>query len=414
MRGRIFAVRQYLGQSLWFIPALAIVGAVVLSEIAVAIDRRLDTSGDHWYVFSGGPDTARTVVSTIAASMITFTALVFSITMLVLQLSSSQLSPRIMRTFLRDRVSQGTLAVFIATFTYSLLALRHLGELTTSGDLASIAVWLSVLLVVLSVLLFVYYIHHIAQAIRPVMIIGSIKAETRRALEQTYPADDPDLSPALPQREPGAVINLEGRSGILVDLSLAQLQSVAHELSLQIELLPPVGEFVLEGSPLFRVWGNPPDSARARLGRAVTVGRERTMEHDPRFGLRQLVDIGVRALSPGINDPTTAVQVLDALLELLAFARQRPTTEVTVAGDEERIFLHRPSWDELVKLSVEEIRQYGSSSSQVLHGLERLLTELLARAREDQKPVLRRELILVQQALRGQFGQEGTALVSQA
>ncbi len=159
MKLKLTVLSEYLRSSLWFIPAVCVGTAFALAELALRIDRALDQDGKNWFLFGGGTDSARAVTSTVATSMLTFTGLVFSVTMLVLQLASSQLSPRVMRTFLRDRANQLVLGIFVATFVYALLVLRRITN-GGSGDpfVPALSVWLALVLVLLSIGLFIYYI----------------------------------------------------------------------------------------------------------------------------------------------------------------------------------------------------------------------------------------------------------------
>ncbi len=389
--------RERLRQSLWFVPAVAVLLSFLAAEAASAVDRGLGDDVDNAFVFSGSPETARSVVSTIAASMITFTGLVFSITMLVLQLASNQLSPRIMRTFLRDRGTQYTLGLFIATFTYSLLVLRRVGDdLDTGEDVSSVSVWIALVLVFASVLVFVYYIHHIAQAIRPVNVIRSITQETIATVEQVYRlAEETPERAVIPVEEPDAIVRVPaGRFGVLVDLDHSRLCQIVGGGDGTLEIVARPGQFLPSGSPLARVWGVADSSDD--IFAAVEIGRERTMQHDVAFGFRQLVDIAVRALSPGINDPTTAAQVLDGLHEVLTHLLSRDTGPVYLISDDPRVILHRPSWEELVALALDEIRYYGKDSVQIPSRLRALLDDLLERAGVAKAPVLAGHLELLQ------------------
>ncbi len=186
---RVQAVRESIRQSLWFIPALSALGAVLLGMILLAVDRRLSGSATSIFLYGGSAEGARSVLSTIAQSMLTFTGLVFTITMLVLQLASSQLSPRVMRTFLRDRSNQAVLGLFVATFVYTLVVLREVraGVDGTVAFVPGLSIWVGFALLLGSVGAFVFYIDHMAHSIRATTIIARIASETRQALEHMYP-----------------------------------------------------------------------------------------------------------------------------------------------------------------------------------------------------------------------------------
>ena len=230
-------IREYLRSSLWFIPALCAAGAFALAQGLLAADEAISQERDTWFLFGGGPDSARSLLSTIAASMITFTAVVFSITMLVLQLASQQFSPRVLRTFLRDRATQTVLGVFIGTLTYALLVLRRVRSesevASVSAFVPSLSIWVALLLVLTCLALFVYYIHHMAQSIRAVTIIDRVAQETRRAIDHMYPeevGDEPEEPVQWPPAPPSLIIPSPGPPGVDVDRSEDDPEELARGL----------------------------------------------------------------------------------------------------------------------------------------------------------------------------------------
>ncbi len=395
-------LRDYLSSSLWFVPALFLLAAFALSEVAYAVDKAANWSGSSWFLFGGGTDSARAVVSTIATSMLTFTGLVFSVTMLVLQLASNQLSPRVMRTFLRDRANQLVLGTFIATFIYSLLVLRHITNVTNVEPFVpTLSVWIAVALVLLCTVVFIYYMDHIAKSIRPTTVMRRVAAETRRATETLYPepiGDAIEIEP--PQLEAVTAVVLAPRSGIVTDVDDERISKSAHEMRCVVEFQCRVGDFVREGQPICSVHGRWDGDAAGLVRRTVRVGTERTMRQDAAFGFRQLVDIAIRALSPGINDPTTAVQTIDYLHDLLArlATRSIPSPVRRIEGRVTAI-LPRPSWDDYVALVCDEIRRAGAEQIQVQRRLRDMLTDLRALARPQLRPPLNEQLAMLDAAL---------------
>ncbi len=401
---------DWLRSSLWFIPGSFAVGATVGALVLVPLDRLVDQSvaGNlSGVLFAGGPESARLVLSTISGAMLSFTGLVFTVTMLVLQLASSQLSPRVMRTFLRDRVNQAVLGLFVATFLYSLLILREVrSPPTDSAFVPAIAVTVAYLLLVASVGAFVYYIHHMAQMIRAVSVLRSVGDETRAAIARLYPegvGDEPeDTSAALPARAPDRVVTLEHGPGVITSVDDAQLMVLAREHQLTVELLNMVGDFVPHGAPLLALWsradgGLPADLPIARLAGTIQLGLERTMTQDAAFGFRQIVDIAERALSPGINDPTTALQGLDQLHDLLRrlAGRSIPSPFRLDEGGTVLLCLRRPDWPDYVALAIDEIRQFGSGSIQIARRLRHLLMDLEGVAPPSRQEPLARQLRLL-------------------
>ncbi len=393
MRIRLAIWLESLRSRLWLIPALFAAGAALAAIITVTIDRTLGPDATGPFVFGGGPESARTILSTIAAAMLSFTGLVFSVTMLVLQLASSQLSPRVTRTFLRDRKNQVVLGVFVATFVYALLVLREVRSVSDIGFVPSIAVWWSFILLLASVVAFIYYIDHMAHAMRASTVIASVAAETRAAIERRYP-DPVGSEPvaALPVRATSATIHGHDRPGVVQAIDVERLCRLATDSDTVLEALVQVGDPLPGGAPIARVRGGGRVDAD-EVRDAFSVGDERSMDQDPAFGLRQLVDIADRALSPGINDPTTARQVVDQLHDLLRrlAVRHIPSPQRVDDDGALRVIVPAPDWADHVALAIDEIRTYGSGSIQVVRALRRMLDDLESIVPDDRRAAIRRQ-----------------------
>lgn len=415
---RLSVVLDQLRSRMWFIPGAFVLGALLMALLVVSLDRLTDESlggSLGGILFAGGPDSARLVLSTIAAAMLTFTGLVYSVTMLVLQLASSQLSPRVMRTFLRDRVNQGVLGMFVATFLYALLVLREVRS--PPYDIAFvpvIAVTLVYVFLVASVAAFVFYIHHMAEAIRAANVLHSVADETRVAICRLYPegiGDQPIYdAPALAERPPDIVLALERGPGVVVAIEADAFVRFAQDHNVRVELPHMVGDFVPTGAQLVRIWRrgpSPPDDELPTFAllRAIDIGGERTMTQDAAFGFRQIVDIAERALSPGTNDPTTAVQALDELHDLLRrLARREIPSAVRLADDGSPLLqLPRPDWPDYVALALDEIRLYGAGSIQIARRLRYLLLDLKAVAPLHRQEPLDRQLRLLDAAILARY-----------
>ncbi|HWI03294.1 MAG TPA: DUF2254 domain-containing protein [Acidimicrobiales bacterium] len=361
-----------LRKSLLPVPMLFSVVAIVLAVITSALDRsfRFETG-----LFPGGAESARSLLSAIASASLTLTAVVFSITMLVLQLTSAQYSPRVLYRFLGDRVSQIALGVFASTFSFSLAALR--GVAPDSVPVTSVAI--AFLLALVTIAVFVVYVNHIAQQIQVSSIIWSIEKEAAKACDRVYSrGNDHGDQDGWPGTD--AVLELPTpRRGVVTAANVAGVVDAARKLDVAVELVPLVGEWVPDGAPLLRIYGTDDVEDPHTLTRHVSLADERDMSQDPAYGLRQLVDIAERALSPGTNDPTTAVQAVNALHNLL----------VRVAGEEDppgitcdetgqpRLRRHHRSFSDLLDLSVDETLLYGRHSLQVTAGLEKMVADLL-------------------------------------
>lgn len=399
---RVFSFRERLRMSLWFVPALCVAGAVALAAATVAIDRRIPQERTAWFLFAGGPESARNLLSTIAAAMVTSLSLIFSVTMVVLQLASGQYSSRVLRSFIRDRLVQSVLGVYIATFVYSLLVLPAV-KAGGGGDapfVPALAVSVSLALLLLSLALFVRYIDHIAQATRAVTVINAVAEEGRDELvtmcpeemgeEAVHAGDTDHLGP------PALVVPAE-RPGVCVAVDEERLLDLASDADLVVRIVPLVGEFLAEGAPLLQVWGDRDRVDVDELRGCLALGLERTMHQDPAFAFRQLVDIAERALSPGVNDPTTAVQVIDQLHDLLRrLATRRIPFPVRLDGrGAVRVIAPRFAWDDYVDLAFDEIRLYAGRSLRVARRLRGALDDLLSVAPPTRRPALERQLHLL-------------------
>ncbi len=401
-----------LRQSLWFIPTIGAILAGVLAVLVVGISNLLDASGIHLpLVFEAGADGARAMLQAIAGSVITVAGVVFSITIVALQLASTQFSPRVLRNFLRDRPTQIVLAVFIGTFVYALLVLRTIHA--ASGDVDSyvpnVAVTGALALAFASVASLIYYIHHISVRIQVGSILSAVTAETFETIAQVgrdIRVLDPDQEAeevARSNQEPPSFdrpISVRAQSsGYVRLLQLKGMLAAATENEMRVRCLAAPGDWVQSGAPLYDVAGanELPDELAARLLRQVGLGAQRTMQQDIGFGLQQLVDIAVRALSPGINDPTTAIQCLDHVIEVLVAIGNLPDPPNVLRDEagEARVVVRLPTYDELVHESFRQVRQHASDEPVVLRHLARSLRTLELALPAARRPALVAEADLV-------------------
>jgi uncharacterized membrane protein len=378
---RLLRLRESLRSNLWFVPTVGVVVAIVLAVGLVALDRWLaSTDGKALFGFTGSAEASRTILS-------------------VLQLTSTQFSPRVLRTFVRDRASQYTLATFVGTFTYTMLVLRSVrAPMGEPEFVPALAVTGAFGLVLLSLGAFVAYINHIAQSIRVINIITSVGNETRRVMDHLYPAsqDEPlaEEPISLPQGPPTCVV-LSSGSGVVVTYDAERLVEAARHADCLLVLVPAVGDFVPGGAPLLHAYGGGQDLGDLR--HFVDLDRERTMSQDVAFGFRQLVDIAERALSPSINDPTTAVQVLDQLHDFLRRLATRPFPSGAHQDEEgkTRLVVRSMSWEDYVSLTCDEIRHYGEGSVQVARRMRAMLEDLSEIAPPERVAPLERQLKLL-------------------
>lgn len=362
----------------WTLPALFIAMSFAAGLLVPQIDFLLRSEDGP--AFPGGPDGARSLLSTISSAMISVTSLVFSITMVVMQLASSQFTPRVLNTYLSNRVTQYTLGVFVGSFVYSLTVLREVrgGFDGEPAFVPQIAVFGAYLLVLTAVVLFIAFIHQVTSMIQVSRVISVLGDQTTALITKVFSPPDADraMGTWVTQGDP-VLIRAVGGHGHVVEIDEKKLVKFAHSQDLRIALLVSPGDFAAEGHPLAQVWGEP-DDASSTINTAVAMRADRSTAQDPTFGVRQLVDIAERALSPGLNDPTTAIQVLNELERILReiVSRQSPTGYLT--DDDGTVRVHRPlpTVMGVVRLGLEEISHYGESSLRIPRAVERILNEL--------------------------------------
>ena len=384
--------------SFWLVPALCAASAVLLAIGLTALDETIGELSTV-FLFPGPPEGARSFLGAIISAMISFTALVFSITIVVLQLTSSQFSPRVLHNFLRDRTIQWTLGVFVATFVYAMTVIRDvLGTHAAGAFVPQIAVTAAFLLVLVSVAVFIYYINHVANMVRIASIIARIGEEAQRVIGLRFP-------PELPKQPPPAVVcggevMASPRPGVVVSLEEGAIVELARRAGVVVTLVPRIGDFVPAGAPLFRVCapksGDPLDPAEDRfadrLAALVTLENERSVEQDLAFSFRQLVDIAEKALSPGVNDPTTASQTIDVMHDLLRRLAPRELPSGRYADDEgsTRLVVLQYGFEDYLQVAVGELWRYGADASQIPERLAAMLRDVETVARPDRRAAVRR------------------------
>jgi uncharacterized membrane protein len=359
---------SYLRDSFWFLPSLIVAGSIAVAVALIQVDT---AGGQQWMsrwprLFDASAAGARGVLSTIAGSMMTVVGVTFSIVLVTLSLASSQYTSRILRNFTRDRVTQAVLGIFAGIFTYCLIVLRTIRGEDAAGSIPSMAVTFSVVLAISGIGSLIFFIHHIAASIQASSIIASVADETLAAIDRLFPQkfgqtpvdDDEDQSPLpLPERSWQAVpARLNGYIQVVDNATLLRL---AREHKTIVRMERGIGEFVVHGTLLASLALEEPPAKEiiADLQSAYSIDRHREVEQDSAFGIRQLVDIALRALSPGINDTTTAVMCVDHLTAILArlASRNIPSSHRYEEG-ELRVITIGPTFAGLVAESFDQIR----------------------------------------------------------
>ncbi|WP_432075379.1 DUF2254 domain-containing protein [Streptomyces wuyuanensis] len=393
-------MREGLRAQLWPLPTLGVALAIVAGVGLPVLDGRTQHDIPSWlraYLFGGSPDAARSVLAAIAGSMVTVTALTFSLTVLTLQLASSQFSPRLLRTFTADRYVQATLALFLATFTFALTVLRTVrtGDDGQTGFVPQTSVTVAFVLTLASVLALVLFLSHLAREIRIETMMSSVHSAADRTIHRLL-AEEPDrtgevstegtsaVSPSVPPAD--ALTLTVGASGFLTSVDEAAVLKAAVEADALVHIDRHPGSSLIADTPVGAAWpraGKPfTPGTRVRLAeevsQAVRTGAERTDLQDVAFGLRQLTDIAAKALSPGINDPTTAVHALSHSSALLCGLARRDLGPRLLRDEHEqiRVVLRRPDLQHLLDLVVDQPLRYGAAEPAVLARIGMLLREL--------------------------------------
>ncbi len=360
---------ERLHSGLWFVPTVMSVAATLLAVACARLDEIAQTSPMNLgFLYNGTAESARSLLSTVAGSMITVAGVSFSVTMVALSLASSQLGPRLLVNFMRDRGNQVVLGGFIATFLFCLLALGSTPE--TQAKFVSVSASVALLLTVASLLLLIYFIHHIAASMQADHVIRAVAAEVELCLRGIFPADDAELEDPGPLGFGDGDLTLTSDStGYLQGIDEAGLLKVASEYDLRLRVLRRPGHYLTRSVQLVQVAGQRDiePALERRILRAFIVGGSRTAEQDPEYGIHQLVEIALRALSPGINDPFTATTCIDHLTGILcevAAAPERPPIRWADDG-EPRLQLDRIHFDGLLEAAFNQIRQSATGTASV-------------------------------------------------
>jgi uncharacterized membrane protein len=370
VRENLLAIWEKLRANFWFVPSLMALSTVGFSFLIIRIDANLGEDDLVGWLWSGGAGGARSLLSTLASSMITLAGTVFSITIAALTLAGSQFGWRLLRNFTRDFGNQIVLGTFVSTFLYCLLILRTIRGEDEGAFVPKISVTCAVAFAVASVGVLIYFIDHMARSIQAENLIAAIGKDLKDTIaELSVRSDERPVDDSLPlDREPFSI--RARQSGYLEHLSRAQLVEFAERKALLIESCVRPGDFVLRGSEVLKVHGTQTlnEREKERLHDAIALELQRTPTQDVRFGVRQLTEIVARALSPGINDPYTAMTCADWLGDALAelASKPRPPLCRLGPGGEPRLVEQTVRFPEIAALSFDPFRVYGAESEIVM------------------------------------------------
>lgn len=368
---------ESLRTSYWFLPAVLGLSAIVASVLTVELDHLLHEHA-AWQVdwrYTGGPEGARAVLATIAGSMITVAGVVFSITIVALSLASAQFGPRLLRNFIRDRRNQFVLGTFTATFLYCLLILRTVRGVDHERFVPGVSVTFGILLAIINLGVLIYFIHHVAVSIQAAAVVQAVTEELYDAINRLWPEecsrDEPPAGESLPLRpENEAAMVVAGASGYVDVIDDEALVRLAKDADLVIRLTRRAGHFAIKGTRVALVWPRErvDEDVTKRINKAFVFASQRTPFQDVEFAIDQLVEVAVRALSPGVNDPFTALNCIDRLGETLGQLARRPVPSSLRFDDVERlrVMTYPADYRAIVDAAFNQIRQYGESCAAVL------------------------------------------------
>ena len=370
-----YRFRQYLRSSLFIFP----VGCIVLALLLAPVVRWIDQA-TRWEIFGFTSSGASAVVAALASSLLSLIVFSFSILLLAIQVAGGQLSPRIIARIFRARPLKITLAAFVFSYTYALAALSRIGD-----RVPQLAVALAIFTSLFSLALFIYLFQTTGEAFRPGTVMTEVARETRSIIEAMYPhplaaRKGEHAAFSIEAEEPGRSVVQKKRAGVLLAFDAEGLLDIAARADCVIEIVPQVGDFVPIDEPIFRLYGAGAASIYSEtLLNCIAIGIERTMQQDPLFGLRIIVDIASKALSPAINDPTTGVLAIDQLHHLLHLVSQRQldTGVVRDRHGDVRLVYRTPDWEDFITLAGTEIRVYGAMNPQVTRRLRAMYDHLL-------------------------------------
>lgn len=385
---RFYRATSYARSALWIVPFVAIVLVLALAPLLRELDGRLG-----WRLagldVAGGQALFQTVI-TLTLSFMVFT---FGSLLVAIQIAGGQLTPRIIATtLLRDNVVRFSVGLFVFSLVFAVMALNRLER-----NVPQLVAVITAALGIVCMAAFLFLIDYAARLLRPISVVARIGEEGLAVIDSVYPepVDDQavDDAPAAPIRSPERVVTNSGDSGIVLAADIETLLDEAERLDGVIELVPQVGDFVAYEEPLFALHGGAARIDDRVLRSTVALGSERTMEQDPLFAFRILVDIGLKALSPAINDPTTAVLAIDQIHRLLKTVgrRELQREELTDAQGRVRVIYRTPNWDDYVHVACNEIRTCGAGSVQIARRLRAMLDNLAVSLPAHRRPALDEE-----------------------
>ena len=405
-----YRLKYFLRSSLCAAPIASMAAALLAAPLILMVDERT-----QWTMMGFGLEGSRVMIGALTASLLTFMVFAFSSILLAVQIAGGQLSPRIIARIFEKRLTKLSLSIFVFSFTYTLAALSRI-----EGRVPQLPVMVAVIASLLSVVIFLYLIQEVSRGLRPIAILTQVGADTCSVISDFYPGlfeagnseiSGPDFK-TLPVRK---IVQHIGHPGVVVEFDVSGLVEIARRAGAIIELIPQVGDFMASGEDLFCLHGENVSAIDiGALRHCVALGPERTLDQDPAFGLRIIVDIAIKALSPAINDPTTAVLAIDQIHHLLHSLGERQISRSIVrdSSGDVRLVYRTPRWEDFVTLAVTEIRLYGAQSHQVNRRLKAMFEHLVQVLPPQRSETLRKEMALLQRTIEAGFTDQEDRIIA--
>ena len=412
---RILTIWESLRTSFWFIPSIMVCVLVGLAKLLLMLDNYFyqNPLESLQFLYKTSPESARALLTTIASSMITVTSIAFSITVVALTLASSQFGPRLIRNFMMDKGTQAVLGVFVSTYLYCLLVIQATKSLTEHAFVPGMSVYVAVILAFLSVAVLIFFIHHVARSIQADYVIDSVYCELRISIDRLFPnaVKGSEMTVIQTPQYQKTYLNrqeiMARSSGYVQALEVKHLVSLAQKHDMVIEVLHMPGDFVIQNTPVLVVFCQSTELplAEQKLLQMIIQGSQRTPVQDPEFAIHQLVEIAVRALSPGINDPYSAITCVDKLSAILCELSERPFPQSSKFDDTGaiRVTTNAIKYSGLAEAAFNQIRQYSKDSIAVtIRLLESLDNLALASINEEQREFVCLQLQMIEEVQGGQ------------
>jgi len=388
----LYRLKSYVKASLWIVPFAAILIELVVTRILHRLDAWLG-----WSFLDFSLPGAQAMLQAMVSAMLAFLVFTFGSLLVAIQVASAQLTPRIIATtLLRNNVVKYTVGLFIFSLMFALSAQNQLG-----AEAPQLVMLVAAILFITCFAAFLYLIDYAARMLRPITILGRVGEYGLAVVRSVYPETSHSLdAQAQKMSMPGGlsvVVYHEGTSGIVLAVNVGLLKTEAERTGGVVEFVPQVGDFVAVDEPLFNLYGSASAIGEQSLRDAVAFGSERTLEQDPTFAFRIVVDIALRALSPALNDPTTAVLAIDQLHRMLRMVGKRSlrTDQVFDRSGQLRLVFRTPNWEDFVNLACSEIRCCGSTNLQVVRRLRAMIENLMQTLPAHRQPALQEQLSLL-------------------